>query len=137
MSLVPEESTRRGRRGESDSDSDGSEGRSLDLASSHSSDDDESSMTRRHRSRHNGAMRQGYLPNITEHIVSRCGTPPALNVVTNSQLFPSVQSMYAPRWSSQLPESYLGSPNMNGKFFIVLKKCNNLKCLSFKIKNLH
>lgn len=96
--------------GESDSDSDGSEGRSLDLASSHSSDDDESS-TRRHRTKSNGQSRQGYLPNITEHVVTRCGTPPALNVVTKSQLFPAVQP-YGPRWSSQLPESYLhGSGN--------------------------
>ncbi|CAG9761162.1 unnamed protein product [Ceutorhynchus assimilis] len=96
-------------RGDSDSDSDGSEGRSLDLASSHSSDDDESS-TRRHHGR-NHISRQGYLPNITEHVVSRCGTPPSLNVVTNSQLFPAVQPTYGARWASQLPESYL--PNAN------------------------
>ncbi|KAG5887440.1 hypothetical protein JTB14_003292 [Gonioctena quinquepunctata] len=98
---------RRTERPDSDSDSDGSEGRSLDLASSHSSDDDESS-TRRHRTK---GPRQGYLPNITEHVVSRCGTPPSLNVVTNSQLFPAVQPNYGSRWSSQLPESYL--PNSN------------------------
>ncbi|XP_050305133.1 protocadherin-like wing polarity protein stan isoform X2 [Anthonomus grandis grandis] len=91
-------------RGDSDSDSD-SEGRSLDLASSHSSDDDESS-TRRHHGRSH-ISRQGYLPNITEHVVSRCGTPPSLNVVTNSQLFPAVQPTYGSRWASQLPESYL------------------------------
>ncbi|XP_017787025.1 PREDICTED: protocadherin-like wing polarity protein stan isoform X1 [Nicrophorus vespilloides] len=105
---VVEDSGRRDRRDgrDSDSDSDGSEGRSLELASSHSSDDDESS-ARRHRGRMGG--RQGYLPNITEHVVTRCGTPPALNVVTKSQLFPSVQP-YAPRWSSQLPEAYLHSP---------------------------
>ncbi|XP_076265474.1 protocadherin-like wing polarity protein stan isoform X1 [Rhynchophorus ferrugineus] len=97
-------------RGESDSDSDGSEGRSLDLASSHSSDDDESS-TRRHHGRSH-ISRQGYLPNITEHVVSRCGTPPSLNVVTNSQLFPAVQPSYGSRWSSQLPEAYLGNTNI-------------------------
>src|SRR5699024_7805264 len=74
---LPEESERMERRGDSDSDSDGSEGRSLDLASSHSSDDDESS-TRRHRTRGPSSGRQGYLPNITEHVVSRCGTPPSL-----------------------------------------------------------
>ncbi|KAJ8975858.1 hypothetical protein NQ317_015895 [Molorchus minor] len=99
--------------GDSDSDTDGSEGRSLDLASSHSSDDAESS-ARRHRVRGpNGSAngRQGYLPNITEHVVSRCGTPPSLNVVTNSQLFPAIQPSYGSRWSSQLPESYL--PNSN------------------------
>lgn len=113
---IPEEGERRERRerrgGDSDSDSDGSEGRSLDLASSHSSDDDESS-TRRHRTRNPTNARQGYLPNITEHVVSRCGTPPSLNVVTNSQLFPAVPPNYGSRWSSQLPESYL--PNPNGK----------------------
>ncbi|CAG9865104.1 unnamed protein product [Phyllotreta striolata] len=112
---VPEENEERRERDrerrdkDSDSDSDGSEGRSLDLASSHSSDDDESSM-RRHRARANNG-RQGYLPNITEHVVSRCGTPPSLNVVTNSQLFPAVQPSYGSRWTSQLPESYL--PNHN------------------------
>lgn len=118
--LVPEEPPRRPRRNESDSDSDGSERRSLDLASSHSSDDDESSSTRRHRPRNGSAPRQGYLPNITEHVVSRCGTPPALNIVTNSQLFPAVQPMYAPRWSSQLPESYLPNTNTNGKHYLDL-----------------
>lgn len=107
---LPEESERRERRADSDSDSDGSEGRSLDLASSHSSDDDESS-TRRHRARGTTSGRQGYLPNITEHVVSRCGTPPSLNVVTNSQLFPAVQPSYGSRWSSQLPEAYLPNPN--------------------------
>lgn len=56
--------------------------------------------------------RQGYLPNITEHVLSRCGTPPSLNVVTNSQLFPSVEPSYGSRWASQLPEAYL--PNANG-----------------------
>lgn len=112
----PEESQRREpRRRDSDSDSDGSEGRSLDLASSHSSDDDESS-TRRHRTRGAGASRQGYLPNITEHVVSRCGTPPSLNVVTNSQLFPAVPPNYGSRWSSQLPEAYLTNPNGKSSF---------------------
>jgi len=109
---IPEDAERRERTGESDSDSDRSEGRSLELASSHSSDDDESS-TRRTRSR--GHHRQGYLPNITEHVVNRCGTPPALNVVTKSQLFPAVPT-YAPRWSSQLPESYLHSPQEIGRW---------------------
>lgn len=55
--------------------------------------------------------RQGYLPNITENVVSRCGSPPSLNVVTNSQLFPAVPSNYGPRWTSQLPDAYLHSPN--------------------------
>ncbi|XP_060527638.1 protocadherin-like wing polarity protein stan isoform X2 [Cylas formicarius] len=102
-------------RGDSDSDSDGSEGRSLDLASSHSSDDDESS-TKKHHSRIHMSARQGYLPNITEHVVSRCGTPPSLNVVTNSQLFPAIQPTYGSRWSSQLPESYLPNPNDIGRW---------------------
>lgn len=103
------------RRRDSDSESDASEGRSLELASSHSSDDDESSTShRRHRLRNTGVSTVGYLPNITEHVVS----PPALNIVTNSQLFPG----YGGRWSSQLPESYLG--NGNGKFMEI----NNWVC---------
>lgn len=114
---VLEESERR--RGDSDSESDGSEGRSLELASSHSSDDDESSTShRRHRTR-NAASTVGYLPNITEHVVS----PPALNCVTNSQLFPTV---YASRWSSQLPESYLG--NEVGRWSAETASDNELHC---------
>ncbi|XP_018329600.1 protocadherin-like wing polarity protein stan [Agrilus planipennis] len=110
---ISEKEVQRERRRESDSDSDGSEGRSLDLASSHSSDDDESS-TNRHRTRNTGVSttRQSYLPNITEHVVSRCGTPPSLNIVTNSQLFPAVPPVYSSRWTSQLPESYLPNPNV-------------------------
>lgn len=73
-------------------------------------------------------MRQGYLPNITEHVVTRCGTPPSLNVVTNSQLFPAIQPMYASRWSSQLPEAYL--PNTNGIFILnnklITSICKNI-----------
>ncbi|XP_044754021.1 protocadherin-like wing polarity protein stan isoform X2 [Coccinella septempunctata] len=109
---LPEETEDRGRerRRDSDSDSDGSEGRSLDLASSHSSDDDESS-NRRHKMR-GIDNRQGYLPNITENVASRCGSPPSLNVVTNSQLFPSVPPNYGSRWTSHVPESYLHSPNI-------------------------
>lgn len=73
--------------------------------------------------------RQGYLPNITEHVTSRCGTPPALNVVTNSQLFPAVQPIYGgSRWSSQLPESYL--PNLTGNIsYIFTVWCEKLLCL--------
>ncbi|KAL3270161.1 hypothetical protein HHI36_009218 [Cryptolaemus montrouzieri] len=109
---LPEETEERNRerRRDSDTDSDGSEGRSLDLASSHSSDDDESS-NRRHRIR-GIDNRQGYLPNITENVASRCGTPPSLNVVTNSQLFPAVQPNYGSRWTSQIPDAYLHSPNI-------------------------
>lgn len=128
---VPEENQwREQRRRDSDSDSDGSEGRSLDLASSHSSVDDESS-TRRHRTRGHGASRQGYLPNITEHVVSRCGTPPSLNVVTNSQLFPAVPPNYGSRWSSQLPEAYLSNPN--GKIILNLHKSS----MTQSTQNLH
>lgn len=118
---IPEEGERR--RTESDSDSDGSEGRSLELASSHSSDEEESG-NRRHRARN---ARRGYLPNITEHAVSRCGTPPALNVVTNSQLFPAVKPMYAPRWSSQLPESYMTVPEV-GRWSAGTASDNNEFC---------
>lgn len=105
------------RRKDSDSGSE-SDGRSLDLASSHSSDEEESraggNLSTLQRS-NNG---QGYLPNITEHVTA--STPPELNVVQSPQLFPSVKApLYAPRWSSQLPEAYLPSSssannNLNG-----------------------
>lgn len=99
---------RKERRHRRDSDS-GSEtdGRSLELASSHSSDDEESRVGRNsstHRS--TGVCSTSYLPNITEHVAT---TPPELHVVQSPQLFPNVN---APRWSSQAPESYLPGPNV-------------------------
>ncbi|ALC40622.1 stan [Drosophila busckii] len=106
------------RRQRKDSDS-GSEtdGRSLELASSHSSDDDESRTARSsgtHRSTATNAT-PAYLPNITEHV--QATTPPELNVVQSPQLFPSVNKpVYAPRWSSQLPDAYLQSPPNIGRW---------------------
>lgn len=107
------------RRQRKDSDS-GSEtdGRSLELASSHSSDDDESRTARSsgtHRSTAVSAVTPAYLPNITEHV--QATTPPELNVVQSPQLFPSVnKTVYAPRWSSQLPDAYLQSPPNIGRW---------------------
>ncbi|TMW42446.1 hypothetical protein DOY81_012471 [Sarcophaga bullata] len=109
---------RKSRRHRKDSDS-GSEtdGRSLELASSHSSDDDESrtnrsSTTGTGTSTHRStavSLTPSFLPNITEHV--QATTPPELNVVQSPQLFPSVNKpVYAPRWSSQLPDAYLQSP---------------------------
>lgn len=100
-------------RKDSDSGSD-TDGRSLDLASSHSSDDEESRVGRgssaanTHRSAGVSAT-PSYLPNITEHV--QATTPPELNVVQSPQLFPSIKPVYAPRWSSQLPEAFLPNPN--------------------------
>jgi len=64
-----------------------------------------------------------YLPNICEdplgsgrgspHLNPGRGPPPtiqpppSLNIISNSQLFPNLKPIYAPRWSSQLPEAYL------------------------------
>lgn len=102
------------RRHRKDSDS-GSEtdGRSLELASSHSSDEEESrtgrSTTGTHRSTGVSAT-PTYLPNITEHV--QATTPPELNVVQSPQYFPGgtkqpVQPIYGTRWSSQAPDGYL------------------------------
>nr|CAD7570225.1 unnamed protein product [Timema californicum] len=69
-----------------------------------------------------------YLPNICEdpnvghHGGSGRGPqiqpPPSLNIINNSQLFPNLKPIYAPRWSSQLPEAYLPSnmrePSLRG-----------------------
>jgi hypothetical protein len=78
-----------------------------------------------------------YLPNICEdplgngrgsspHLNPSRGPaptvqpPPSLNIISNSQLFPNLKPIYAPRWSSQLPEAYLPT---NSKFlFRTLKK---------------
>lgn len=38
-------------------------------------------------------------------------TPPELNVVQSPQLFPSVRPVFASRWSSQAPETFLQNPN--------------------------
>lgn len=110
---------RHGRRTRKDSDS-GSEtdGRSLELASSHSSDDDESRIDRNCTAvTHHSAgvtATPSYLPNITEHVTAT--TPPELNVIQSPQLFPSVRSVHTSKWSSQAPDVYLGSSNANGKF---------------------
>lgn len=107
------------RRNRKDSDS-GSEtdGRSLELASSHSSDEDESRVGGRSSSNtHISAgvtATPSYLPNITEHV--QATTPPELNVVQSPQLFPSIRPVYGTRWSSQAPDAYL--PNPNGKQLI-------------------
>ncbi|XP_054089368.1 protocadherin-like wing polarity protein stan isoform X2 [Zeugodacus cucurbitae] len=110
-----EEKSRRHRK-DSDSGSE-TDGRSLELASSHSSDDDESRTARSsgtHRSTGVSAT-PSYLPNITEHV--QATTPPELNVVQSPQLFPSVNKpVYAPRWSSQLPDAYLQSPANVGRW---------------------
>ncbi|XP_067630827.1 protocadherin-like wing polarity protein stan [Eurosta solidaginis] len=110
-----EEKSRRHRK-DSDSGSE-TDGRSLELASSHSSDDDESRTARSsgtHRSTGVSAT-PSYLPNITEHV--QATTPPELNVVQSPQLFPSVNKpVYAPRWSSQLPDAYLQPPANVGRW---------------------
>ncbi|KAK0088102.1 hypothetical protein PV325_013198 [Microctonus aethiopoides] len=104
-----EQSEPRGSRRDSESDSDGSQaegggGRSLDLASSHSSDDEDVA-SRSHKNM--GVSTQqpvshNYLPNIHSNPGDH------LNILcSNSELFPNIKPIYAPRWSSQLPEAYL------------------------------
>ncbi|XP_033247045.1 protocadherin-like wing polarity protein stan isoform X1 [Drosophila miranda] len=107
---------RRTERKDSDSGSE-TDGRSLELASSHSSDDDESRTARSSGTHRSTAVSStpAYLPNITEHV--QATTPPELNVVQSPQLFPSVNKpVYAPRWSSQLPDTYIQSPPNIGRW---------------------
>ncbi|EZA49857.1 Protocadherin-like wing polarity protein stan, partial [Ooceraea biroi] len=111
LHLRPAEPTEaRGQRRESESDTDGSQaeggGRSLDLASSHSSDEDDVT-SRSHRNMGVSTQQHvthSYLPNIhtnpAEHLNILC---------SNTELFPNIKPIYAPRWSSQLPEAYLSS----------------------------
>lgn len=106
-----DDKSKRNRR-DSDSGSD-TDGRSLELASSHSSDEEESRVGTSSTHANAGVTASpSYLPNITEHV--QATTPPELNVVQSPQLFPSIQPVYGTRWSSQAPESFL--PNPNGKF---------------------
>ncbi|XP_049833037.1 protocadherin-like wing polarity protein stan isoform X1 [Schistocerca gregaria] len=124
---ILEESPVRERHRESDSESEVSvDGRSLELASSHSSDEEESSSRQQHRDVGVSTIgKTGYLPNICEDAGSARASPamnrgnntnfnrgtmqspPTLNIINNSQLFPNIKPMYAPHWSSQLPEAYL------------------------------
>lgn len=111
--IAQNEGGRSKRRHRKDSDS-GSEtdGRSLELASSHSSDEEESCGNQTaslRRKTINSGNNNSYLPNITEHV--QATTPPELNVVQSPQLFPSVQTNYGSRWASQLPDAYFPSPN--------------------------
>lgn len=102
---------KRHRNKDSDSGSE-TEDRSLELASSHSSDDEESragrsSVTTNSHHRSTGvSAAPSYLPNITEHVA-----PPELHVVQSPQLFPNSKG-YGGRWSSQVPESFLPTPNV-------------------------
>lgn len=105
---------KRRHRKESDSGSESHDGRSLELASSHSSDDEESRVGRSSLTTSNSHLRSvgtsqapSYLPNITEHVA-----PPELHVVQSPQLFPKSRS-YGGRWSSQAPDSYLPPPPPN------------------------
>lgn len=120
-----EEKSRRNRK-DSDSGSE-TDGRSLELASSHSSDEDESRVGRSSSNTHMSAgisAVPSYLPNITEHV--QATTPPELNVVQSPQLFPSIRPVYGSRWSSQAPETFL--PNPNGEAFY-----NRIDCSIFII----
>ncbi|XP_044577360.1 protocadherin-like wing polarity protein stan isoform X2 [Cotesia glomerata] len=111
----------------------GSAGRSLDLASSHSSDDDDvtsnptgtdsNNINNKNNKRKIGLKTVGvstqqqqqvthnYLPNIHQQnsLVGDNGSgTDHLNILcSNTDLFPNIKPIYAPRWSSQLPEAYL------------------------------
>ncbi|KAF7994935.1 hypothetical protein HCN44_004407 [Aphidius gifuensis] len=121
-----EQNEPRNPRRDSESDSDGSHaddggGRSLDLASSHSSDDED--VTSRSHKNMGVSIQQpvshSYLPNIHTPVgggvggiggVGNGGNAGVdhMNILcSNTELFPNIKPMYAPRWSSQLPEAYL------------------------------
>lgn len=131
LSKVPSRQTQHGRRRESETDSEtNSRGLALELVSSPSSDDDEdepsiASSTTKKQHKNTGVTTQivtpiinhTYLPNIAG---GGEGTAEPLNVLrcSSTDLFPNIKPMYAPRWSSQLPEAYL--PNTNSEYFIKL-----------------
>jgi cadherin EGF LAG seven-pass G-type receptor 1 len=106
---------------ESDSDASQREGRSraLEMPSSHSSEEEEeahgpkaSASAKPRKStgvttQEQSALAHPYLPNISTN------GPEPLNVLhcSSTDLFPNIKPIYAPRWSSQLPEAYLPSTN--------------------------
>ncbi|XP_016844332.1 protocadherin-like wing polarity protein stan isoform X2 [Nasonia vitripennis] len=113
------------KRRESESDSDASQrdsrGRGLDGTSSHSSEDETDKTVAQAAaaaaavsSKNMGVSTQrephNYLPNISG---SAPQPPDSLNVLhcSSTDLFPNIKPIYAPRWSSQLPEAYLPSSN--------------------------
>lgn len=123
-----ESSESRNPRRDSESDSDGSQvedgGRSLDLASSHSSDEDDVT-SRSHRNMGVSAQQpvaHSYLPNIhsnpAEHLNILC---------SNAELFPNIKPIYAPRWSSQLPEAYLSSNGNKSLLRLILPVIDNTR----------
>lgn len=74
------------------------DGRSLELASSHSSDEDESGQHRRKTVVEQSSLPPTNIPLSPSLSLSRTPQPlPNLNIIANSELF---QPIYAPRWPS-------------------------------------
>lgn len=129
------------------------ERRSLDLASSHSSDEEDSSRSR-HRSRRNVGVSTSaaapqvsttpsYLPDIMEDIMVSSSSnlpgarlasiepPEHLNVIANSQLFPNLKpNYYSPRWNRQRVD-----PCNTGKSKNLLSSLSTFIFLLFFVKN--
>ena len=88
--------------------------RSIDLDSSHSSDEEDGAKalksvgvsTLRH---HHSTYQPNIIPEETPSEAEAAITTETLNVLhcSTSELFPNIKPIYAPRWSSQLPEAYL------------------------------
>ncbi|CAB3374160.1 Hypothetical predicted protein [Cloeon dipterum] len=110
------------RRRNSESSENSATGPSLDLASSHSSDEDEAERSRANDSQSEVLAVSNvshYVPNITDPPVTTMHqqtinltsmTSVGFNITSNtSPLFPDLKPMYAPRWSSQLPDAYITS----------------------------
>jgi len=102
------------------SDSGGeSEGRSLDLASSHTSDDDETNTTRslslnrnlkaEHR-KPELPSKPSFMPNICEAGELQIPTPTPPHMMPMSD---NIRPLYSPAWSSQLPPAYPVSISYN------------------------
>ncbi|XP_059482643.1 protocadherin-like wing polarity protein stan isoform X3 [Neocloeon triangulifer] len=124
VTLREEDEDRRNvrRRRGSESSENSATGPSLDLASSHSSDEDEAERRANADSQSEVVAVSNvshYVPNITDPPVSAMPqqtinltsmTSVGFNITTNSSpLFPDLKPMYAPRWSSQLPDAYITS----------------------------
>nr|XP_018907159.1 PREDICTED: protocadherin-like wing polarity protein stan isoform X2 [Bemisia tabaci] len=102
---VPSHFQRRKTQHTSDSDSEASDGRSLDLASSHSSDDEETSTNRSQKRTVSASPLPPNIKGDSKRLTS-VEPPQHLNVITNSQLFPNLKPVYPSRWASHLTDTY-------------------------------
>ncbi|KAL7299168.1 hypothetical protein TKK_0007766 [Trichogramma kaykai] len=109
---------------ESDSDTTPPDGRmrTIELTNSHSSDEEAGAKALKNAGVSTQQQKHiQYQPNIPEEASGESNnaaiTTETLNVLhcSTTDLFPNIKPIYAPRWSSQLPEAYLPGSNLDAR----------------------